>query len=148
MATCWIVVADAALAKIYATTKSNGGLHLIKEFAHPDSRKKSSDLVSGSPGKYKFGNMGRGKFVSRSDPKQNEEDQFAKQIITELESGRVAHEFDTLILVAAPHFHGLLDKALNDQLRKTVEMHVQKNYLAIPERNLLTTLKPSMVLSR
>jgi hypothetical protein len=38
MATTWILVANAAQAKLYANQGPNKGVELVKEFTHPESR--------------------------------------------------------------------------------------------------------------
>ena len=45
---------------------------------------------------------------------------FARQIAHALDAGRDAHAFDTLALVAPPHFLGLLRKSLSPTVRRTV----------------------------
>ena len=50
MATAWILVANASEAKVYANKGIGKGLEVIVRLSHPDSRKKTSELVSDRAG--------------------------------------------------------------------------------------------------
>ena len=62
MSITWILVANAAQAKLYANQGPNKGVKLVSEYAHPESREKGSDLVSDRPGHYQGHGNGRGSF--------------------------------------------------------------------------------------
>ncbi len=50
MSITWIMVANASQAKLFAHHGPKRGLELIKELMHPQSREKTSNLVSDRSG--------------------------------------------------------------------------------------------------
>jgi protein required for attachment to host cells len=141
METKWIIVANASSARIFSMNTVHK-LILIKELNHPESRKKDSELMSGSLGRYKVrGGAGGGNFSSRTDPKKSEVDHFAKELAELLEHGRTTNDFDSIILVTPPTFHGLLNKHFTPYLLAKISKVIPKDYPHMNERELLDLLK-------
>lgn len=148
MQTTWIIIANTAAARIYSTIHTDGHLHLelVHELSHPESKMKGIDLVTDGSGKYRGEATGtiQGKYQPPTDPKAHEHDIFAREIVELLENARTQNRFGTLIIVADPHFHGLIDKHLKNhaQVNKLVKKHIQKNYINATEQELLALLRP------
>lgn len=149
MSTTWILIANASQARIYQTHKpllfkANGHgedhIELIAEFSHDASRRKTGDLVSDRNGNYQVGPMGHGTFAESSDPKQVEAERFAKQLVEQLNSGRVAGQYDDLVIVANPHFRGLLNKHFTRHLTRLVSQSIDKDYTRFKGRELVHQL--------
>lgn len=141
METKWIIVANSSMARIFSMNTAHK-LILIKELNHPESRKKDSELMSGSLGRYKVrGGAGGGNFSSRTDPKKNEVDHLAKQLAELLEHGRTTNNFDHIILITPPAFQGLLNKHFNPHLLAKISKVIPKDYPNLNERELLDVLK-------
>jgi protein required for attachment to host cells len=136
MSTMWILVANAAQAKLYANTGPNKGVALVGEYAHPESREKGSELVSDRPGHYQGHGNGRGSFVSQTDPKQNAAEHFARQLAGMLEEGRSKGSYERLILAASSPFIGLLKQHLPHGVSRLVTGSVDKDYTSVGEREL------------
>ena len=137
METKWIIVANSSFARIFSMNTFHS-LNLIKELNHPDSRKKDTELMSGSLGRYKVrGGAGGGNFSSKTDPKKGEAEHFAKEIADVLEHGRTTHNFDSIILVTPPGFQGLLNKHLNPHVLAKVRKVIGKDYPHMKERELM-----------
>jgi protein required for attachment to host cells len=136
----WILVANAADAKILATESlRTGELVLMRELSHPESRRKNSDLVSDKPGHFKL-DSGAHSAYSKGDPKEVEADHFALQLVHELKNGWDQHKFQKLLVVAPAHFYGLLKKHVH--FLDTVEIaHLSKNYIRYPLPKLHASLK-------
>ncbi len=126
--TTWILIANSSEAKLYATKKLNGDWQLVNEWQHPQSREKDLDLVSDKPGRYHSRTYNRGAFEDTSDPKQVEANNFAYQLATALDAGRVNNEYQKLIVAATPHFHGLLNKHCNVHVAALISHHLEKDY--------------------
>jgi len=89
----WILVANSAQAKIYSAIKAKlltntGELSLVKSFDHPEGRKKSGEMSSDKSGNYASAVSGHGTFVESSDPKEYENDSFARELVEALENAR------------------------------------------------------------
>jgi protein required for attachment to host cells len=142
----WIVTANTNLAKIYSTKHQDGHWHLelIQALDHPESKLKGVDLTTDGPGKY-HARGAHGKFEATTNPKSHEQDIFALEIVKFLETKRNNNDYEALIIVADPHFHGLIDKHLHhhEHVNHLVKKHVQKNYLDASESELLALLRPS-----
>jgi len=124
----WVLVANASQAKLFSMTSRFGqNLTLIKEFEHPESRLKGSDLVSDRPGHYQSKGTGHGSFVDKTDPKTQEAERFSQELVAELESGRTSNQYKNLVLVAAPPFLGALNKHISEPLHNTVIRVIEKD---------------------
>lgn len=149
MSTTWILIANASQARIYQTHKpllfnANGNaedhIELVDEFTHDASRSKTGDLVSDRNGNYQVGPMGHGTYAETTDPKEVEADRFAKHLVAKLNSGRIAGIYDDLIIVANPHFRGLVNKHLTNQLTRLVSQTIDKDYTRFKGRELVHQL--------
>jgi len=145
MANTWLIVANASQATLYETESKPKTLKLLKEYLHPASRAKGSELASDRPGHFQAEARGmegttHGSFNEPIDPKSYEQERFAIELAGELEAGRTANSYKNLIIVASPHFHGLLNKHLNQHVAGMVSRHVEKDYTAETTEGLLGKL--------
>jgi hypothetical protein len=85
MSITWVMVANASQAKLFSNTGPQRGLTLIKELLHPESREKTSNLVSDRSGSN--AGTGHGAFMQATDPKHHEAERFAQELTRELEQG-------------------------------------------------------------
>lgn len=141
MTKTWILVANASEAKILTIDNlRTGELELVRELAHPESRKKISDLKSDRPGHYATDSGAHSAYGSKSDPKDVEAEHFAIQLVHELKAGWDQHKFKSLVIITPAHFHGLLKKHLH--LLGALEVaHMSKDYTRYPLPKLHTSLK-------
>ncbi|MGB6976269.1 MAG: host attachment protein [Gammaproteobacteria bacterium] len=145
--THWILVANASEARLFSTHKLGDGKswQFLKEFNHPASRERDFELTSDKPGRYQFqgksGTSGHGAYSDRTDPKEVEVERFAQQLAEELNTGRVHNLYHKLILIAPPHFHGLLNKYCDHNVLSLITQHVEKDYTKLRERELALHLK-------
>lgn len=137
----WVLIANASEARIFGTDRVGEPMECIKEYSHPESRQKGSELASDRPGHSQSKGTGHGAMVESSDPKEYEADRFAGELADELEKGRTSHAYRRLVVVAAPHFHGLLNNHMNEQTRSMVVNDIQKDLTDCNLRDLPTRLK-------
>lgn len=141
MATAWILVANASEAKVYANKGIGKGLEVIARLSHPDSRKKTSDLVSDRPGHMAGAGNGHGSHVPATNPKQHEHDVFARELAQQLDQGRTANHYQRLIVVAEAHFRGLLNGVMNSQVSGLVSDTIDKDYTKLNDKELAGRLE-------
>ncbi len=140
MSITWVMVANSSLARLFSSTGSRRELRLIKEFAHPESREKTSNLVSDRCGS-RTGSV-HGVFAQATDPKHHEAELFAQEITRELEQGLAAkNAYDRLILLASAPFVGLLNHRLPGQVRSRLSKSIDKDYTRLPARKLTAQLR-------
>jgi len=144
MSVTWIMVANASQAKLFAHRGPKRGLELIKELLHPESREKTSNLVSDRSGAY--GGPGHGAVGQPADPKHHEAERFAQEVSKELEAGRVKNAYDRLILVASAPFMGLVNHHLPSQVRSKLSESIDKDYTRVPVKELTGHLQSYMPL--
>ena len=150
MTTTWILVANASNARLFANRGCNKGLELLEELEHPDSRKKGVDLMSDDRGRQQQSaapNKGRpGATTARpalepsTDPKEVEALQFAQELCERMDQGRTHKEYDRLVLIAPPHFLGLLRETLDHNTTSLVMDSLNKDYTKLAEKDLTETL--------
>ena len=135
----WVLVANAVEARLYSTDKMGGELACVREFSHPEGRARGSDLVTDRPTQGK--GAGHGPLGEASEAKALEVEHFAGELAKALEEGRATNAYRHLVLIAAPHFHGLITKHLSDHTRALVTYNIEKDYTGYTERDLAATLK-------
>jgi protein required for attachment to host cells len=146
MTTTWILVANAAAAKLYSNDGPKKGLRKIREFNHPASREKGSELVSDRPGHYQSHGNGHGAYVSGHTPKEVEAEHFALELCKELDHARTTNAYQRLILVSAPGFLGLIKGHLSHHVKQLVSEMLEKDYTKIDEKALASHLESCIYL--
>jgi protein required for attachment to host cells len=141
MATSWILVANASEAKVFSNKGIGKGLEIVAKLKHPDSRKKASDLVSDRPGHMPGAGNGHGSHIPLTDPKQHQHDIFARELVHQLDQGRTSNSYQRLIVVAEPHFRGLLNGVMNSQVSGLVSDTIDKDYTKLNDKELATHLE-------
>ncbi len=141
MTTAWILVANASEAKIFSNKGIGKGLEVVTKLSHPDSRKKASELVTDRPGHMAGSGNGHGSRQPATDPKQHEHDVFSRELAQQLDQGRTSNSYQRLIVVAEPHFRGLLKHAMNSQVNGLVTDSIDKDYTKLSEKELATHLE-------
>ena len=122
----WIVVADSSMARVYLATDKHQPLVEFDNLLHMEGRLREHDELSDRQGSIAGGHHN---FSDPTDLKHHEAEVFARQICAQLETGRVNHHFQQLILVAPPAFLGTLRQTLNPHLSKMVSNSLSKNLL-------------------
>src|SRR5580698_6565747 len=126
----WILVSDASRATLYGTEKRGDDWQVIGSYSHPESRLKNSQLTSTEPGHSAKSKGGSRRTALEPDttPKQAEMEHFAQQLADLLAAGTKQRSFETLALVAPPHFLGLLRHRLSSETEKRLVTVVHKDY--------------------
>jgi protein required for attachment to host cells len=137
--TTWILVTNAAESKLFTSENLRiGELKLLREFTHPNSRKKIAELMSDKPGHYKTDTGVHGAY-SKNDPKEVEAEHFAIQLVHELKAGWDKNQYKHLVIVTPAHFYGLMKKHLDNHLADIV--HISKDYTKHTLPKLIASLK-------
>ena len=140
MARTWILVANASHASVYLNDGPHKGLTRVKTLEHAASREKGAYLATDRPGQQQGPNAGRGSFVSSKSPKEVEAERFAIEVARALDHGRTQNAYQRLILVASPHFMGLVNQHLDAHVRQMVSDSIEKDYTKIAEKQLAAHL--------
>jgi protein required for attachment to host cells len=141
MARTWILVANASHASVYLNDGPHKGLTRVRTLEHAASREKGADLATDRPGQQQGPNAGRGAFVSAKSPKEVEAERFAIEVARALDQGRTQNAYQRVILVASPHFLGLLNQHLDAHVRQLVSDSIEKDYTKINGKQLAQHLE-------
>jgi len=130
-----VMITNASAARVFSY-QAHEEFSLLKEFSHPESRLKGSELVTDRPGNSNAKGGGHGTFVPANNPKQIEAERFAHELAGWLDDERKQNRCDQLMLVADPSFLGLLNKSLNNQTAQLVFKSLNKDYTQVVPRDL------------
>lgn len=126
----WYVVANRAGAVFYSDG-DGGKFHFIARLENEKGRLTESELDSDKPGKG-FSSGGGGTIHHGLDRRSKHHEaaakDFAGRIAVELEAARREDRFSELVLVAEPHFLGLLREALKPETKRAVRHEVRREY--------------------
>lgn len=117
----WIVVADAACARIFGADTPTAALSEIDDMLNPAGRLRNQDIDADDQGR-SFDSAGEGRHAMsrRHDAHQQEALRFAQRVADHLKSALDERRFERLHVVAAPAFLGMLREALDDTVKATV----------------------------
>jgi protein required for attachment to host cells len=134
----WIVVADAARARIFARDGEGLAPQPVTGFTHPDSREKARDIATDRPGRT---NDGTDAYMPGTDPQQAAKERFATRLARWLEREAGRDNYSQLVLVAPPAFLGELRDALDDNTRERVVRSIDRNLSNIRDHELVPRLQ-------
>jgi protein required for attachment to host cells len=118
----WIVIANAASARIFRRDNARASLVPIATLTHDRSRLHGDELGSDRPGTQAADNShGPNHFEPRSDARHKEHVRFAKEIGQRLDAGLKAGEYASVTLFASNPFLG----ELKAQLSKAVAQRLK-----------------------
>lgn len=109
----WILVAHRSGARLFENRGPGKGLELLQAFEHPAGKLKNQQIDSDKHGR-SFDRRGGGRhaYTAEQQPTTHVAEQFAKQLSTVLDEGRMQQRYVQLVLVAEPRFLGILRSTL------------------------------------
>ena len=124
----WIVVADAAAARIFALNgpRQSIALNPVRELTA--EIKRSGEIGSDRPGRT-HDRAGHGRHAEEppTDPKRHAKFSFAREVGHMLEDERRRNAFGRLHVVAPPQFLGDLRGVMGTELRAMVDTEINKD---------------------
>lgn len=135
----WLVLANTTKAQVYSVNHKE--FTLLETLEHPESRLKSRDLVSDRAGRYRTDRASRGAFEPSTDAHEEVHHKFAKEVADLLENRRLQNQYQHIILCAEPHFYGLLNNVMSEQVRDSIIRAIEKDYIPFPKEKIDSTIK-------
>lgn len=132
MSTTWILVADAARARLFELPKKGANLTEIACYTHPDSRTPGQHPVHGRlPRSQESQGPTRHAIEPRTSLRSKHAQHFADVLRDVIQQGRMEGRYDELILVAPPRFLGVLHERLDEQTLKHVVSEVPNDLITL-----------------
>jgi protein required for attachment to host cells len=138
MRTNWLVVANAARARVLEQTDEVGVFKPVADLVHPQSRLKGEQLGSDRPGHAHAEGAGRaGTFYApHTDPREREHDRFAREVAAVVDDGVAQERCAGITLVASDPFLGQLKSHLGSRARKLLLRTVAADYTTLRDDEL------------
>jgi protein required for attachment to host cells len=137
MSETWILVAQRAQAKIYEHSKKKDELKLLHEVDHPEGRLQNKDIDADRPARNRSAGSGKFSVYAREqEAKEHVSEVFAKKLTEMLDKSQTQNKFANLILVAEPHFLGLLRQNLKPPVAAKVCQTVNKDVAHFSDHEL------------
>jgi len=125
----WIIVADAARARVFTLAGANNELKHLHTLTHPESEAHEGDLRTGGKGETIESS---GAASRQPDPQvstmEKHAERFAKEVSNFLHLARDKEKFGKLIIAAAPQELGRLRDNLDAPTQKMLEKTIDKNW--------------------
>ncbi len=137
----WLLVADAARARIFVGTSPTANLTEAQDFVSPESRIRESDHLSDRPGRSVHG-AGQALHISTTQTRKKElvAEKFARALADFLGHAKKGQQFEQLSIVAPPTFLGLLRDQLSIATSRCVLEEVAKDLSTRPVAEIQTHL--------
>jgi protein required for attachment to host cells len=148
MDTVWIVVADAARARILRCEgRACHGLADVEALSHSESRAQNQDLVSDRQGRGWASASGDGRHAmdEPTDPAHHERERFARMVAERLKSAHHEGVYKHLVIVASPSFLGVLREVLDRHVAQAVRAEVAKNVVKVDDLAVLRSHLPDFI---
>lgn len=116
----WVVVANAARARIFERDDENHALREIADLVHTPSRQKASALAHDRPGHAHKGEASTA-FAPHTDLREREHQRFACEVAQLLEDAALAQRMPGLVLLVSNPFFGELKAGLGDAARRLLK---------------------------
>ena len=133
-----VIVADNARARIFTSDSVISRLEEVEGFAHPEAHLSNIDLVGDASGKSVDQH---GSLDPATSAREHEAQSFAKLLARHLKEMHNQQHYDQLILVASPHFLGLLRKELPDPLDKLLTRTIDKDLTTADVEQIVDYIK-------
>ena len=133
MGNFWVVVADAALARVLEGASPVATLKEIDRIEHPEGRLHEGDLVTNDPGSWEdssgrtANNQGPNRSSFERRVEEEEDAKFAREIVRYLDDARNHGRFERVSIIAAPSLLGDLRKAMGSPLKKMILEEINKD---------------------
>ena len=133
----WVLVADAARARIFENTGKGTGLTIVQDMTLDADLAPSRELGTDRPGR-SFDSVGSGRHAmeSPSDLHRQQKRQFARRVAEVIEERQARKSFDRLVLVAPPVTVGDLRAALPAKVKAVVTAEVIADLTSTPMSEL------------
>lgn len=138
----WLVVANAARARVLEETDEGGAYVHVSDLLHPESRQKAGELGDDRAGRITSGKHGTGssEYRPKTDVHEREHLHFAQQLADLLDAGVASGRCAGLVLVASNPFLGELKARLGEQARKSVLRTLPHDYTTLSDSELAQRL--------
>jgi protein required for attachment to host cells len=153
LGTGWVVVADEAIARILTTTEASGTLDQVEALTDPAAHAKEGELHVNDAGRSHGrisrdggqGGAGAGGIASITasagdDNRHLEARAFARRVAGHLATALQQKRYDTLRIVAAPRFLGLLRQELDAAVRAVVVEELGKDLIHVADDEIAKRL--------
>ena len=138
----WFVVAHRAGARIFEQHGVIPELTMIHKFENAKGILKESELVDDRQGRTDFrGVSGHTAVGGDYSARNNNLEEFAVEIDKALENGALLNIYTSIILVAEPHFLGILKKHLGDATSRRMLDTVAKDLVHISNDEMAKALR-------
>jgi protein required for attachment to host cells len=140
----WVLVADAAGARVLRADAETRRLELLRTYPHQEGRAKPSDLVVDRPGRSFDSNRAGGRHAMEpdTDVKRAELHRFAHELAGELDAAAAADRFHNLVIVAGPRLMGELRRALPERVAVRIRHEIGKDLAGLDVPQLATQIAP------
>lgn len=136
MPVTWILISDSHCARIFEARERLGSLQEVERFENPAADAGDDDHASDLSNDTKLERFR----VQTADPQvfpvAQASDAFARTITNYLNQARIERRYDSLYLVAAPAFLGLIRGNLQHEVQRMVEEEIPANMSSYDVRRI------------
>jgi protein required for attachment to host cells len=139
MRTNWLVVANAARARVLEQADAVGKYEPVVDLVHPKSRMKGKQLGGDRPGHAHAEGHGLAgsSYAPHTEPREREHDRFAREVAAAVNAGVAQERCAGITLVASDPFLGHLKSHLSSQARKLLLRTIAADYTTLHDDELV-----------
>lgn len=147
MHSTWVLVADRVRARLFASTDDGASLMELEDFVNVNGRKPDRTNGHKLPRTQESSGSARHAIEPKSTAAEKTERRFARELNEILESGRVGHRYQHLIIAAPPRFLGAIRQSMGNNVQACVLAELDKDLCTMPMHVIKSQLADQLALS-
>jgi len=141
MSKIWILVSDAARARVFEIPSRGANMTEIACYIYPDSRSPEQHTGPGRlPRTQESANAARHAIEPHTSPHEKHLLQFAQTLSVALRRAKLEERYDRLVLIAPPRFLGVLRECLDPHTRECVLDEIDHDLIGLSPTELRARL--------
>jgi protein required for attachment to host cells len=133
----WIVIADGGRGRVLKANNAGRGIAPALDHELVADTRPGREINADRPGRTKDRMaQGRHAYEPPTDPRENEQIEFARQIARLLDDERKQGSYGRLAIIAPPKMLGLLREAMTGEVRDLVSAEIAKDLTKLPLHEL------------
>ena len=142
---CWVVVADAGRARLFAMDRGPSTLYQMPDAEMEGPHRRGRAIMADRPGRT-FDSTGQHRHAlePHTDPERNDELRFLKSVVERIHRAHKGREVEKLVLVAPPRVLGDFRAMLPAGLRKIVTHELARDLAHAPIEDIRDQLAEIM----
>jgi protein required for attachment to host cells len=142
----WVLAANLTRARLFLLDDDGSSMTEVESFANPEGRSAERAVTTSPPPTvHESAAPARHSIEPHTSLREKQAQQFAHLINEELKRKLLAGDFDRLVVIAAPHFLGVLRKKFDKGILASIDKEIAHDFTLMKADEISERLKEKTV---